>query len=223
MVKRQQTALIVVTALLGGFVLGWSLRSQDPLMPAPRQDFAGTRNDQPAIRFVTKPPPKLVAAKASPESGTLSAEERAAFNERARQFFAQSPGMSPEERDSQAQALAEELSRLEHAGGMSAGETFLLHAALIRETEPDPAQQMEKLEALKEHYARNTRRLLADAGKQSDPEFDLYKVREREIVTEVMAMERVPDGLGREEYLRRRLQREREELLGESRPRGATR
>jgi hypothetical protein len=44
--------------------------------------------------------------------------------------------------------------------------------------------------------------------------FQLYKVREREIVAEVMALQSIPDGLSREEYLRRRLQAEREQLLG---------
>jgi hypothetical protein len=36
-------------------------------------------------------------------------------------------------------------------------------------------------------------------------------VREREIVAEVMGMTSIPDGLSRDEYLRRRLQQAREQ------------
>ena len=54
------------------------------------------------------------------------------------------------------------------------------------------------------------------AAAQSDPMFQLYKVRESQVVAEVMSLQTIPDGLSREEYLRRRLQAEREQLLGES-------
>ena len=99
---------------------------------------------------------------------------------------------------------------------MSAGETFLLRAGLIRATEPDEQRQAARLRALKERYEADSRQRNAQATGQSDPMFQLYKVREREIVAEVMSLQAIPDGLTREEYLRRRLQREREQLLGEA-------
>jgi hypothetical protein len=46
--------------------------------------------------------------------------------------------------------------------------------------------------------------------------FQLYKVREGQIVAEVMSLQTIPNGLSRDEYLRRRLQTEREQLLGET-------
>lgn len=95
---------------------------------------------------------------------------------------------------------------------MSAGEVFLLRAGLIRATEPDERQQAAQIRALKERYERDSRQRSAQA--QSDPMFDLYKVREREIVAEVMSLQTIPGGLSRDEYLRRRLQAEREQLLG---------
>lgn len=54
------------------------------------------------------------------------------------------------------------------------------------------------------------------ATAQSDPMFQLYKVRESQIVAETLSLQTIPNGLSRDEYLRRRLQAEREQLLGEA-------
>lgn len=97
---------------------------------------------------------------------------------------------------------------------MSAGESFLLRVGLIRATEPDEQQQAAQIRALKERYEIDGRQRSAQSTAQADPMFQLYKVRESEIVAEVMSLQTIPDGLSREEYLRRRLQAEREQLLG---------
>jgi hypothetical protein len=144
----------------------------------------------------------------------IDAAARARFNERAREFFAQAPALSPEEARQRAAPLAQELSRIEQAGGMSAGETFLLRAGLIRATEPDEQRQAVQLRALKERYEIDRRQRSGQSATQADPMFELYKVRESEIVAEVMSLQTIPDGLSREEYLRRRLQKAREQLLG---------
>lgn len=47
-----------------------------------------------------------------------------------------------------------------------------------------------------------------------DPPLNDYKQREQRVVSEVMAMTAVPGGLSRDEYLRQRLQREREIAYG---------
>lgn len=96
---------------------------------------------------------------------------------------------------------------------MSAGESFLLRAGLIRAAEPDEQQQAAQLRALKERYEIDTRQRTAQGSAQSDPMFQLYKVRESEIVAEVMSLQTIPDGLSRDEYLRQRLQQAREQLL----------
>jgi hypothetical protein len=138
--------------------------------------------------------------------------ERAQFNEQARAFFANAGQMTPEDRLHEAQQLELELTRLEQAGGLSAGETLLVRAGLIREVVPAGAQQDAQLQALQERYRAETQRRVATARARPDPQFGSYKVRESEIVNEVMAMETIPDGLSRNEYLRRRLQSEREHL-----------
>ena len=48
------------------------------------------------------------------------------------------------------------------------------------------------------------------AQQQADPRMQRYKAREKAVVAEVMAMTTIPGGLTRDEYLRERLQRERE-------------
>ena len=140
----------------------------------------------------------------------VTARER--FNEEARAFFSSAAQMTAEDRLREAQRLEQELARLEQAGGMSAGETWLIRAGLIRETVPDGAQQDAQLQALQQRYADETRLRVAAAQARPDPQFESYKVRESEIVHEVMAMETIPDGLNRDEYLRQRLQSAREQL-----------
>ena len=48
------------------------------------------------------------------------------------------------------------------------------------------------------------------AQQQADPRMQRYKAREKTVVAEVMAMTIIPGGLTRDEYLRQRLQLERE-------------
>jgi hypothetical protein len=137
---------------------------------------------------------------------------RERFNGEAREFFASAAQMDAEDRAHEAQQLEQELTRLEQAGGLSAGETLLIRAGLIRETVPPGAQRDAQLQALQQRYRDETQLRLAAAQTHPDPQFGSYKARETEIVNEVMAMESIPDGLSRNEYLRRRLQTAREQL-----------
>ena len=95
---------------------------------------------------------------------------------------------------------------------MSAGETLLIRAGLIRETVPAGVERDAQLQALQQRYKAETQLRLAAAQARPDPRFESYKIRESEIVSEVMAMQAIPDGLSRDEYLRRRLQSAREQL-----------
>lgn len=142
----------------------------------------------------------------------VDAETRALFTEQARAFFANAAQMTAEDRLREAQQVEQELRRVEQAGGLSAGETLLIRAGLIRETVPAGAQQDAQLQALQERYKAETQRRISIAQAHPDPQFGSYKARESEIVNAVMAMETIPDGLSRDEYLRRRLQSAREQL-----------
>ena len=215
--QARWTAIIALT--LAAVALGWVLHaSKHTAEPANPTDARGTVGEAPEIRDAPaySPAPAPAGAPVDASGSPVDVHERARFNERAREFFAQAPSLSPEEARQRADDLSQELSRLEQAGGLSAGESFLLRAGLIRSTVADEQEQLTQLRALKERYEVEARQRNARAAAQSDPMFELYKVRESQIVAETLSLQTIPDGLSREEYLRRRLQAEREQLLGEA-------
>lgn len=200
-------SIVITSVVLAAVALGWTLRLHEPsTADRPSATTETAQTEAPA----SAPEPRDITSRAVENNAPVNVDDRARFNGQAREFFAQAPGLSPEEARQRATVLSQELSRIEQAGGLSAGETFLLRAGLIRATEPDEQIRAAQLRALKERYEAESRR----QDPQADPMFELYKVREREIVTEVMSLQTIPDGLSREEYLRRRLQAEREQLLG---------
>ena len=208
----------VIVALVAAAALGWALHVSKPTAERTEPtDAGGMLGEARENRDVpsSSPAPTPAAAPAHESANPVDVHERAKFNERAREFFAQAPALSPEEARQRANDLSQELSRIEQAGGLSAGETFLLRAGLIRFTVADEQQQAAQIRALKERYEANARQRNTLAGAQSDPMFELYKVRESQIVAEAMSLQTIPDGLSRDEYLRRRLQAERQQLLGE--------
>jgi hypothetical protein len=206
-------SIVIVAVVLAAVALGWTLRPHEPSatderstsIEATRTQATAQEPDQPGATSPT-----------TSNNGPIEVADRARFNEQAREFFAQAPALPPDEVRRRAELLSQELSRIEQGGGISAGETFLLRAGLIRATEPDEQRQIEQLRALKARYESDSRQRGARASAQSDPMFQLYKVRESEIVAEVMSLQTIPDGMSRDEYLRRRLQQAREQLLGET-------
>lgn len=138
--------------------------------------------------------------------------DREQFRDDAKRYFRDAAALSSAERRRQAQALERDVDAYERAGELSAGETMLLRVALIQATVPDQAEQMRQVEALATRY-----RAIADqrnaqwlAQQRSDPRFQSYKQREAEVVAEVAELSQIPGGLTRDEYLRQRLQAERE-------------
>lgn len=203
-----RTRMIVITSVaLAAVALAWTLRTHEPSITDQHSTLTEATQPQPPAAGPEQPE---ATSRPVGNDAPVNVDDRARFNEQAREFFAQAPALSLEEARQRARPLSQELSRIERAGGMSAGETFLLRAGLIRATEPDEQTQAAQLRALKERYEAQARQRSAEP----DPMFQLYKVREREIVAEVMALQAIPGGLSREEYLRRRLQAEREQLLG---------
>jgi hypothetical protein len=205
--------------LLGVLVLGgWRLSAPSPndsgSVTAPSPIAATPIPPSPPTPAVRTEPERVEAPIAGDKVGKtpVDVEARERFNERARAYFADAAQMTAEDRVSEAQQLEQELTRLEQAGGMSAGETLLIRAGLIRETVPSGAERDAKLQALQQRYKSETQLRLAAAQARPDPAFESYKIREREIVNEVMAMHTIPDGLSRDEYLRQRLQGAREQL-----------
>lgn len=211
----------IVACTLAAVATGWVLLqlgkpTAEQTKPADARGIAAeARQNRDAPTASPSPAPADAPAHASDSPGPVDVHERARFNERAREFFAHAPALSAEEAQQRAADLSQELSRIEQAGGLSAGETFLLRAGLIQATVADEQEKKTQIRALKERYAVDTRQRNALAAEQSDPMFQLYKVRESQIVAETLTLQVIPNGLSRDEYLRRRLQAEREQLLGE--------
>jgi hypothetical protein len=222
----QTRALIIFAAVLSALALSWAMRdravpqiSTDPTAREPSAARSTPQNeaaDSPGAQGSSSAPRTAGALETPrPSDSPVDVAARARFNEQARAFFTTNASSLPaEERRREAQRIEQELSEIERAGGLSAGEIFLIRAGLIRATVSDEAEQVARINALKERYERDSQRRMAETlARPPDPAFELYKVRESEIIAEVMAMQSIPDGLTREEYLRRRLQSAREQLM----------
>lgn len=214
---RTRSIVVTTSVVLAAAAAAWSLRPHGPTEARTAPSENGSMRGEAAETRDPREPRQSTSVQHLPSTDEpVDIADRASFNEQAREFFAQAPALPPDEARRRAQLLSQQLSRIERAGGMSAGETFLLHAGLIRAAEPDEQQQAAQIRALRERYELEGRQRTAQASPPSDPMFQLYKVRESEIVAEVASLQTVPDGLSRDEYLRRRLQQAREQLLGDA-------
>lgn len=120
--------------------------------------------------------------------------------------------MPPQQRSRLAKILQREIEHQERADGVIAGEALMLRLALLRATEENPMRLQAAVAELTEHYRIESERRLAafESQQRNDPRLRQYKASEARVVAEVMAMSDPPHGLTREQYLRQRLQVERE-------------
>lgn len=137
--------------------------------------------------------------------------EREQFNDRARRFFADATHGDAPADAREAQWIEAEIGRYEREHHLSAGEAMNLRLGLIEVSGLPDAERAERMAAIVTAYGRDGERREAQwaAQQRSDAAFAQYKSREQAIVADVVAMARIPDGLTRDEYLRRRLEAER--------------
>lgn len=213
--RRRRYSLIVAGVAAAGAVF-WFVRpaeEQSARLPVALIERESTPSPTPA----RAPEPAAPAIERPQSRPTVDPrvekfQQRERFQQDVREFFARAPALPPEERAARGREIARAITRYEAEGEIAAAEALTLRSALIRETVADPAEQVEAIRGLQQHYQQQGARKQAEWEARSDPEFEMYKAREREIVAEVMAMTTIPDGLSREEYLRRRLQSAREQL-----------
>ncbi|MGO4778222.1 hypothetical protein AB4084_22410, partial [Lysobacter sp. 2RAB21] len=176
-------------------------------------------------RADTTPAPAAVTAIANASRGTplqsllatpqaRSYQQRQRFQNEARDFFRDASSLGPVERERRAQTLQHEIDGYEQARELSAGESLMLRIGLIQATVADPSQQKAMVQQLAQRYRADAQRREQQwvDQQQHDPRFQSYKQREQIVVAEVMAMQVIPSGLTRNEYLRQRLQAERERI-----------
>lgn len=196
---RKWLTLLVPCAVLAAAIIWW--KRGDPGTPvAPPSSVE-------AADAVSSP---LASLQATPQAKEHL--ERQRFEADAKDFFARSTSLRAVERSERADALTRQIDKYEAAGGLSAGEAVLLRTALVKATVDDPARQAEEVAAIADRYrAHADRRMAAFLEQQrNDPRFQTYKAREAQVVAEVMAATTIPAGLTRDQYLRQRLQQERE-------------
>ena len=208
---------MIVAGVAAAAAIVWFLRPAEQQPPAqssvdaierePTQSQAPARASEPAVPAIERP-----QSRPTVDPHVQKFQQRERFQQEVREFFARAPALPPEERAARARDIARAITHYEAEGEIAAAEALTLRSGLVRETVEDPIEELVAIRGLQQHYQQQGERKQAEWEARSDPELELYKAREREIVAEVMAMTTIPDGLTRDEYLRRRLQSAREQL-----------
>ncbi|WP_105101945.1 hypothetical protein [Microbulbifer pacificus] len=114
-----------------------------------------------------------------------------------------------------AEAAWKLIDEIERDGGMLAYEVLALKLRWLEQTSVDKATFNAAAESLLDEYRQRTQHSVDAYDPYQDvPGFAEYKALERKIVAEVRALDRFPDGMSRDEYLRKRLQEAREQAYG---------
>ena len=196
---------IVAVLLLAGAAVWFGTRPTSSRLPTagdttPASDAAAGRD--------------VAALEATPQARQW--RQRRDFARRLKAFLAEAPHLGTVARSEQARAFSAAVDADERARRMSAGEAFLLQAALIDAGAVDEDARVEALARLTERYRTDAARREQAWRTQlrNDPRFRDYKASERRIVAEVVAMPEIPGGLSRDAYLRQRLLQAREHAYG---------
>ena len=136
---------------------------------------------------------------------TLSFSRHLEFQEDVRDFFQQADSLTATERQNQMADIQDRLEHYERDGKVSGPEGLMVRIAMIKLNTQDPEAQKEAVSALVSQYQAESKARHQAWLNQPKPEFEAYKKQEKQIVAEVMAMETIPNGLDRNEYLRQRL------------------
>ena len=140
---------------------------------------------------------------------TLKLANRLDFEEELHTFFAKADGLSSEERAAEAAMLEQRLADYQRKGQVSAAESLMVRIAMTKLTIEDEAAQKQALQGLIDRQNAAAQARKEEWLAKPRPEFEAYKQQEKQIVKEVMAMDKVPAGLTRNEYLRQRLLEDR--------------
>ncbi|MBU3055888.1 hypothetical protein [Pseudomonas indica] len=204
-------ALGTLLALVGGLASLLWLAPDDDSPPAPQSTASGSNP-------ISTPPPEQPVASRRPGAALNSAvlaqqQDRLAFHNDYRRFTSRAADLPAAERAQQARKLSWEIDRYEERGELALSEALLLQIGLIQASGLDEAEQKARAAAMTARYkARSAAR---EAERPPDANFERYKAEEKRIVEEVLAMQQIPDGLSRDQYLRERLQEAREQAYQE--------
>lgn len=204
--KRIWAGGLTILAAAGWY---WSAADREPTPPVPTAESrvlssgaaltsrAGTPDATPRLDI---PPDR---AKAQAEFLAYD-EYRRLFqlSDAIREFMDTRDALTESERSIRQVELQRQLNRLEDENKVTMTEALALRLALV--DDDDDQAKAESL-VLIERYERERQARLAAYRNNPDPEFRSYKTLEAEIIREIMAMDRFPNGLTRDEYLAQRL------------------
>ena len=198
---------LVLIAVLG--TLYWRLHSE-PQVVAQASQADNSTSVLSGVTPATPMPTEAQLHELLQTPAVKNQEQRLAFHQAYRSFVSDAAELSPAQRESQAQALREQIETYEQRSELTMIESLLLQLGLIQLTTGDEQAQKDQAAALVARYKAISAEREAKAATPS-AEFRRYKADEKRIVEEVLSMDSFPDGLSRDEYLRQRLQQAREQ------------
>jgi len=198
---------LVLIAVLG--TLYWRLHSE-PQVVAQASQADNSSSVLSGVTPATPMPTEAQLHELLQNPAVKNQEQRLAFHQAYRSFVSDAAELSPAQRESQAQALREQIETYEQRSELAMSESLLLQLGLIQLTTGDEQAQKDQAAALVARYKAISAEREAKAATPS-AEFRRYKADEKRIVEEVLSMDSFPDGLSRDEYLRQRLQQAREQ------------
>ncbi|MEQ1512993.1 MAG: hypothetical protein ABL934_09970 [Lysobacteraceae bacterium] len=162
--------------------------------------------------------PKQAALEATPEARAY--RSRLAFEQQTRAFLRDAPKLDANARFERARAISRDIDLREQARELSAGEAVMLRIGLIQAAVEDESERLRQSQAIVDHYRNQAaaRQVAFQEQQLRDAQFQKYKARETQIVSEVLAMTSYPGGMSRDDYLRVRLQEAREVIYGTQSP-----
>ena len=167
-----------------------------------------------AARPATTPADPDAALASTPEA--LAYRSRQEFEQEARNFLRDASKLDDNTRNTRALALSREINRREQNREFSAGEAIMLRVGLIHAAVENESERIRQVQTLVTRYREQSaqRERAFQAQQRRDAQFQQYKAQEARIVSEVLSMQYYPDGMGRDDYLRQRLQEARVTIYG---------
>ena len=167
-----------------------------------------------AARPATIPADPDAALASTPEA--LAYRSRQEFEQEARNFLRDASKLDDNTRNTRALALSREINRREQNREFSAGEAIMLRVGLIHAAVENESERIRQVQTLVTRYREQSaqRERAFQAQQRRDAQFQQYKAQEARIVSEVLSMQYYPDGMGRDDYLRQRLQEARVTIYG---------
>jgi hypothetical protein len=188
--------------------------------------ISGQHRQAAATRALMEPAAPIASTAADPNAALASTPEartyrsRQVFEQEMRAFMREAKNLDEDKRIARARAMNREIDQREKNLELSAGEAMMLRVGLIQAAIENESERVKQVQAIVRRYREQSaaRQRAFLAQQQRDEQFQTYKAREAQIVSEVLAMTSYPGGMSRDDYLRIRLQEARQVIYGAQRP-----